>query len=340
MATAYGLSLSNTYKDWHVVYQLQSDSQFVEALSALAKSPKPDTKSQLYAKLVRLNLELFVAATSGIAPSDADFSAIHQIDHSAKSHEFVDIHLEALFLAFDCFPSKRDGILEDLERDEAHMDVHTRRRWLHRKGLRLMTLGNLQEAHDLWAPLVTLNPTLPVEADDSLATLLLDFGRLYSHLGKFSEAVEIYNHCLCASQSLHNQALSLIRLANGMERISRPAQADKRRQEYFHMIQKPYPAQCAMCSGVLSKEPKFLIPCCKTVVHSECLRTAVSDLPEDETSCPFCATMFYISEVADPAAVTGRRYKKTKKNAKERANSATDGDMEEDMHETEVTHNE
>jgi tetratricopeptide (TPR) repeat protein len=324
MATAFGLSLGSVSQEWAEVYQLQSESRFVEALKRLKSAPRSDPKTKLYSSLLQLNLEMCIAASSGVHPNGADYDALESVYTACRDAGFMDVAIETQLLMFDSFPSHREQILSALV--DSSMDEHTKRRVYHRKGQHLVASGHFYDAQDLWLPLVTASGIDPEDADDSLASLLLDFGRLYSHLGKFNEAVDIYNHCLCVSRSLPNQAVSLIRLSNALERISRPAQADKRRQEYFHMISKPYPTLCAMCSVVLGKEPKFLIPCCKTVVHSECLRAVVSEYAEDENKCPFCETQFIIGEVVDPTAVTGRKYKK-KSSGRERANSVTDDEI-------------
>ena len=223
------------------------------------------------------------------------------------------VQIEAWLLMFDAFAIYREEATDMLTQLEAYMDVHTERRWLHRKGHGLIASGHLQEAYELWVPLVVAIPNQQSDCDDSLCALLIDFGRLSTELGKYNDAVDIYNQALSCARTAHNQGLALIRLSNALERMSRPAQADKRRTEYFHLIKKEYPTHCALCSGSFGKEPKFLLPCCKTVVHSECLRQIVSDIQEAETKCPFCATTYLISDVVDPTAVVGRKYKRTKR---------------------------
>ncbi len=310
MATGFAIKLSTNYQEWNTVFSLQSESKFEEALDAVQRAPLTEPGSKLYAELVKSNLRMCVGALSGVAPTAADESLLMQLAEQSASEGHFPIQIETLFFIFDTFPNARDSVFETLKRLEEKMDEHTIRRWTHRQGIHYISQGRLHEAHELWSRQVAVIPTSVEEYDDSLCSLLIDLGRLSTELGKYSDAVEIYGQALACARSTHNQGMSLIRLSNALERMSRPAQADKRRMEYFNLIKREYPTRCSACSVAFGKEPKFLIPCCKTIVHSECLRQAVSDIEPSETDCPFCGTKFYISDVVDPNAVEGRKYKK------------------------------
>jgi tetratricopeptide (TPR) repeat protein len=310
MATTFAINLSTLYPEWSAVFAYRSESKYEEALVALKRTPITDSASKLYAEVVSTNLRMCVDALKGEVPSEADKSLLVQLAKESATIGIFPVQIEALFLIFDAFPDSKGDVVDSLIQLEERMDAHTMRRWTHRKGIYYISQGKLHEAHDLWSKVVSVIPTGVEEYDDSLCSLLIDLGRLSTELGKYSDAVEIYGQALACARAPHNQAMSLIRLSNALERMSRPAQADKRRMEYFTMIKRDYPTHCSACSVVFGKEPKFLIPCCKTIVHSECLRQAVSDIEPSETECPFCGTKFYISDVVDPNAVEGRKYKK------------------------------
>lgn len=319
MATRLAITLSEKSPEWDMVFKLQTISDFVAARESLASVHCMEENVRIYSDLVRIQLELCVSVSAGSMPKEEYASQIRAIVAQSVTAGCMDVQIEALLLMFDVFTIYREEAYTGLVSLETSMDSHTLRRWFHRKGLRYMQLGNLQEALDLWLPLVTDRGDTLEDLDDSLSCLLLDFGRVCSHLGKYSEAVDVYNQSLCVCKTSHNQGLSLIRLSNALERIARPAQADKRRIEYFALVQREYPTNCSLCSGSFGKEPKFLIPCCKTIVHSECLRAEVSDLHENETNCPFCKVKFFIGDiVVDPSNISGRKYvKKNRSSNKE-----------------------
>jgi tetratricopeptide (TPR) repeat protein len=310
MATALAIELSSRYSDWATVFELQNESRYSEALQALSSVSMKASGAGIYSQLLNLHLRMCVDATKRIEPSDHQCTELFRIAEQAGAVGQSSIQVEALFLIFDAFKNSREGASLALGRLENQMDEHTRRRWCHRKGIAFIAEGKLHDAHSLLTKAAIEIPESVEDFDDSLCSLLLDLGRLSTELGKYSDAVDIYGQALACSRSPHNQGLSLIRLSNALERMSRPAQADKRRIEYFHLIKREYPIHCAACSGQFGKEPKFLIPCCKTIVHSECLRQVVSDVEANETECPFCATLFHVSDVVDPSAVEGRKYKK------------------------------
>lgn len=311
MATSLAATLSVQFPEWNAMFQLQNQSRYSEALAASARLPKPDSLSRLYVELIQIHFQMCINALNGNLPKDEQATNIRRIAQEASTSRAL--QTEAHFLLFDAFAIYRDEAYSRLLELESDMDSLTRRRWYIRKGQNMVSGGQLQDAYDLWSPLVSDIPNTQEDRDDSLCALLVDLGRVCTELGKYSDAVEVYNQAVCSAQSSHNQGLALIRLSNALERMSRPAQADKRRIEYFNLIKREYPTQCALCSGSFGKEPKFLIPCCKTITHSECLRQVVSDCPDAETNCPFCSTRFLISDVADLSAVVGRKYKRTKR---------------------------
>ena len=316
MATSFAVSLSQRDSKWAEMFRLQSSSDFSGSLDALNSLRPTDEKTILYKNLLAIQLDLCLDALNGIEPTEDARLSAQNIARNAASDSLKDIRIDALFLMFDLFPDSRKEVFLELASLEETMGGHTLRRWVHRKGQSFVQLGQLHEAFDLWLPLVTGEPLHPEDEDDSLVVLLVDFGRLCSQLGKYSDAVEVYNQAVCVSKTPYNLGVSLIRLSNALERVARPAQADKRRIEYFALIRRDHPTHCALCSGIFHKEPKFLIPCCKTVVHSECLRQEVSDYPEPENECPFCKVKFLISDVADPTSVTARKYKRHKKSSR------------------------
>lgn len=312
MATQLAIRLSTQYADWAKFFQLVNHSQFKDALTACRSLPRSDASSDQYAQFSSIFLQLCIDAAGGVEPKAEHAITLQAIIESCHRLSIHAVQIESLFLMFDTFAANRDQALSVLDALQSQMDEHTHRRYLHRKGLALVHSGSLHEAFELWSPLVTSVPSVE-DSDDSMSTLLIDLGRVSTELGKYSDSVDIYNQALACSRSPHNQGLALIRLSNALERLSRPAQADKRRIEYFHLIKREYPTHCASCSAAFGKEPKFLIPCCKTIVHSECLRQVVSESPDAETSCPFCSTKFTIADVVDPTSVEGRKYKKTKR---------------------------
>ncbi|TEB16918.1 hypothetical protein C9890_0549 [Perkinsus sp. BL_2016] len=310
MASAFAIKLSTIYPDWANVFTLQSEGKFEEALNRIPHSTQKEPGSNLYGDLLMCNLRMCIDASQGISPTPEAETSLLNVTNLCGSQGHFPLQIEGLFMLFDSFPKSRDEISSQLILLEDRMDAHTLRRWNHRKGTSLISQGKLHEAHELWSYIVAVAPTAVEDYDDSLCSLLIDLGRLSTELGKYSDAVDIYGQALACARSPHNQGLSLIRLSNALERMSRPAQADKRRMEYFALIKRDYPSQCSACSVPFGKEPKFLVPCCKTVVHSECLRQTVSDIEPSETDCPFCGTKFHISDVVDPNAVEGRKYKK------------------------------
>jgi hypothetical protein len=310
MATSYAIGLAAHHPEWANVFELQRESRYSDALEAINRVPVVSQESTLYSNLIRLNLRMCVDALAGMYPEEKLAEELRGIAEKSASISCSTVQIETLFLLADVYPSSRAQAMATLEQLEPNMDHHTLRRWIHRKGKRLVKAGHIQEAHDLWSKLAIETPASVEDHDDSFCSLLIDFGRISTELGKYSDAVDIYGQALACARSPHNQGLALIRLSNALERLSRPAQADKRRMEYFSLIKREYPTQCAACSVPFGKEPKFLIPCCKTIVHSECLRQEVSDIEPSETDCPFCKTKFFISDVVDPTAVEGRKYKK------------------------------
>lgn len=313
MATQLALELSRLSTEWEKVFHLQNNSQFKEALAAISNAPVTSVLQGELKQLLTIRLKLCHDMSSGHMPGHDIIEEIRERSQDAQASASVAILIESSFLLFDSNPALRDEALQTLEGLQQVMDAHTLRRFLHRKGLSFIATNRMKDAYDLWTPLIKAEPNTPEDHDDSLCTLLLDFGRLCTELGKYSDAVEIYNQALACAKTAYNQALALIRLSNALERMSRPAQADKRRMEYFNLIKREYPTHCASCSVVFGKEPKFLITCCKTIVHSECLRQVVSEIESDETNCPFCSTKFTISDVADPTSVEGRKYKKSRR---------------------------
>lgn len=313
MTTALSLQLSTTQPVWGRIFELQSASFFADAMALLPTAPRPDLAIDLFAQVFEANLRFCVNALHGALPTQQEASSLIQLAFAAGTRGFSDVQIEAWLLIFDVLEAHHDEAFGELSKLEVFMDSNTVRRWHVRKARSLSHSGNISEAYEL---LLSHAPTLPdqdLDNDDSLCALLIEFGRIATELGKYSDAVDIYNQAVNCARSTHNQGLSLIRLSNALERMSRPAQADKRRIEYFNLIRREYPTQCASCSIHFGKEPKFLIPCCKTIVHSECLRQVVSEIEESETSCPFCTTIFRISDVVDPNAVEGRKYKRSKK---------------------------
>lgn len=313
MATKLAADLSRLYPDWANVFSLQNSGKFNDALIAVGKINCQDKASLLFLQLFQAKLKVFIDAVKGIRPSSTFSDNVRSLSESAEADQVFAVRVEALFFLFDTFPELQTEAANTLTPLEPEMDPITLRRWLHRKGNNLIREGRLHEAHELWSPLVSSKPGDLEDFDDSLCSLLIDLGRLSTELGKYSDAVEIYNQALACARSPHNQGLSLIRLSNALERMSRPAQADKRRIEYYNLIKREYPTHCSACSVAFGKEPKFLIPCCKTIVHSECLRQAVSDIEPNETDCMFCHTKCTIADVVDPGAVEGRKYKKTRR---------------------------
>jgi tetratricopeptide (TPR) repeat protein len=313
MASSLAVSLSNTYIEWSNLFKLQNSCKFNEALHALSSVPKNTLTDTIFSRIIEANLIICIGAIEGSLPTANTGDSIRQMVKEAHDASIDSLAIEGLLLLFDCFPSSRDETIAELSNLEDTMDDNTKRRWIHRKGNYLISSGFSEEAFELWSTHVQSICDQRDDSDDSMVALLVDFGRLASQLGKYSDAVEIYNQAVCLSQTPYNQCVSLIRLANALERISRPAQADKRRVEFFNIIGKEYPTQCSLCSGLFGKEPKFLIPCCKTITHSECLRAVVSEYQGDATDCPFCQTKFLISDVADPTAISARKYKRHKK---------------------------
>ena len=329
MASRLSVSLSTSSPEWRSIFELQNMGDFAGALQKLSSIAHVSDESSIFADIVAVNLRICVGTLKGIRPDEPVAFELLKIIEVAERRGFKHLVIEASFLLFDCFPQHGDQALSTLATHELYMDEDVGRRLVRRKGISHVRSGNLQAAADLYAGYCSASGDKDTDQDDSLAALLLDYGRVSSQLGKYSDAVELYNQALCVSKSATNQALSLIRLSNALERISRPAQADKRRIEYFNMIDKEYPTRCALCSASFGKEPKFLLPCCKTVTHSECLRTIVSDHPEDDTTCPFCSTHFIISEIADPTSVSARKYQRHKK-------SGEDGNQADGANETEL----
>jgi len=327
MASTLAVSLSTNYSEWSEFFKLQNSSRFEEASRYLGIVPRHTQEVAIYAKLLGATLQICNSAATGAFPHDLHGHTVREVINEANSIGSTSVVIEGWFLAFDCFSVYRDESVVSLTALENVMDSNTRRRWIHRKGNHLISTGALNEAFDLWSGQVPSACDTKEDSDESLVSLLIDFGRLASQLGKYADAVEIYNQAVCLSQTVYNQCVSLVRLSNALERISRPAQADKRRVEYFGVIGKEYPTQCALCSGQFGKEPKFLIPCCKTITHSECLRAVVSEHQGDETDCPFCRTKFMISDVADPTAISARKYKRQKKPNETPAEGAQ-GDMD------------
>jgi len=313
MATSLTLKLSQSEPVWAKVFDLQANAHFSEALDLLQSAPRVDEQADLFCRVFEANLRMCVAALRGNPPCEVDASMIKQIASDSHIRGLVGVEIEAWLLIFDAFDSLREEARGNLSKLESVMDSSSLRRWNIRKARSLSYAGHLTEAYDTLLPYSAFLADEDADNDDSLCALLVELGRIATELGKYSDAVDIYNQAVNCSKSPHNQGLALIRLSNALERMSRPAQADKRRIEYFTLIQRDYPTQCAACSMNFGKEPKFLIPCCKTIVHSECLRQVVSDIDESETSCPFCSTLFRISNVVDPTAVEGRKYKRTKK---------------------------
>ena len=310
MTTHLAVTLSEKYSEWSTIFKLQSESDFASALACLKNAPIPDSQVGIYMQFVKINLELSISVKSGSMPKEEYASRIRLLVGEAQSLNAFDIQVELFLLMFDVFAIYREEAYTNLCILESSMDEHTLRRWIHRKGMGLVHLGQLFEALDLWQPFVSAKGDSFEDFDDSLAVLLLDFGRVCSLVGKYSDAVEVYNQSLCVSKTVYNQCMSLIRLSNALERMARPAQADKRRIEYFSLIKKEYPTKCSLCSGPFGKEPKFLIPCCKTVVHAECLRSDI--LTDSASECPFCKVSFFMGDVLDPTMVSGRKYKRHK----------------------------
>ena len=313
MSSQLSVTLSSESQAWKAIFELQNSGDYASALAKLADIAPSNTEVGLYAEVLELNLRVCLHALKGAYPDQTEADTLRSIMQRSLDVGAPGVAIEAALLLFDCFSNYMDEALVRLSDYESHMDNTSRRRWIHRKGLSLVQAGNLQGAADLWAGEIGSRNDLIADQDDSLCALLLDYGRVSSQLGKYSDAVELYNQAVCVSRTPINQGASLIRLSNALERISRPAQADKRRIEYFNLIGKEYPTRCALCSMSFGKEPKFLIPCCKTISHSECLRTIVSEHQEDETDCPFCNTHFYISDIEDPSTVSARKYQRHKK---------------------------
>ena len=286
---------------------------YSEALKLIAEAPKKDLVVEMFSQVFEFNLQMCLNALRGVIPAVYQGLELRKIAKLAAENGFSDVQIEAWFLIFDSFDSSHDEVVEELLKLESSMDKNTLRRWCIRKARHLSHTGHISDAYDLLLSHAVVVPENESDNDDSLCALLVEFGRIATELGKYSDAVDIYNQAVNSAKSAHNQGLALIRLSNALERMSRPAQADKRRIEYFTLIKRDYPTQCASCSLHFGKEPKFLIPCCKTIIHSECLRQVVSDIEESEASCPFCSTVFRISDVVDPTSVEGRKYKRSKK---------------------------
>jgi len=318
MSSHLSAKLSSESVSWKSVFELQNNGEYAASLAKLSEMKHASVEASLFAEVLALNLRMCLVALTGSFPDEDVANDLRDLISRCLVQGCPRVAIEAAFLLFDCFPAYSDEALMKLSDCESHMDQSSRRRWLHRRGLSHVRSGDLQGAIAFWVGLVGSRNDLDTDQDDSLAALLLDYGRVSSQLGKYSDAVELYNQALCLSKTPINQAISLVRLSNALERISRPAQADKRRIEYFNMIGKEYPTRCALCSMSFGKEPKFLLPCCKTITHSECLRIIVSEQQEDETDCPFCSTHFLISDIADPSSVSARKYHRHKKAADER----------------------
>jgi tetratricopeptide (TPR) repeat protein len=314
MSAGLSVALASTSPAWRRVFELQNIGDYSHAFEELSRIAHTTDEESLLADICGVKLRICLEAVRGVHPDGDCASELQKVISRAENSNIYPIAIEGNILLHDCFPDLSDQALSALSGYEPYMDQSTRRRWLHRRGISHMRSGNIQEAADLWTGLIDAAGDSETDQDDSLAVLLLDYGRVSSQLGKYADAVELYNQALCVSRTPVNQAASLVRLSNALERISRPAQADKRRIEYFHMIGKDYPTRCALCSMNFGKEPKFLLPCCKTVAHSECLRIIVSDHQEDETDCPFCATHFVISDIADPTSISARKYQRHKRN--------------------------
>lgn len=313
MSSHLAVKLSTESHIWKTVFELQNSGQYASALAKLKEIAPSSMDVGLYAEVVEMSLRVCIKALNGEYPDERVADQVRSILKRSVGTVVPHVAIEAAFLLFDCFPNHMEEALSSLADCETHMDANSRRRWIHRRGMSLAKSGNLQGAVDLWAGEVESRNDSSLDQDDSLSALLLDYGRVSSQLGKYSDAVELYNQAVCVSRTSTNQAASLVRLSNALERISRPAQADKRRIEYFNLIGKEYPTRCALCSMSFGKEPKFLLPCCKTITHSECLRSIVSEHQEDETDCPFCKTHFFISDIEDPSAVSARKYQRHKK---------------------------
>lgn len=328
MSAALSVTLASTSASWRRVFELQNHGDYATALEQLSRISHLSDEQSLLAEVFALKLRICLEALRGVLPDGTMADGLQEIISRAEQANLKDVAIEGNLLLHDCFPGFADQVLSKLAGHEPHMDQSTLRRWLHRKGLSYVRSGNAQLAADLWAGLIDSVGDSEADQDDSLAVLLLDYGRVSSQLGKYADAVELYNQALCVSRTPVNQGASLVRLSNALERISRPAQADKRRIEYFHMIGKDYPTRCALCSMNFGKEPKFLLPCCKTVTHSECLRIVVSDHQEDERDCPFCETHFIISDVADPSSISARKYQRHKRNADDRESTEEKVDLD------------
>ena len=309
MATKRAIALAEVDQNWRAVFAYQQGGHYEAALSLIDKLAPTEVPASLLARLYSYQLQFLISAGSQIL-DEALPSGCKDIVMQARKFSYYDIVTEAWLVCYDMLVTHRQWTSErlsecvrELVKLEGQMDGHASRRWLRRKASYLRKCGQLTESAQMLTQLVRSSPPPEKEdADNSLCLIYFELGRLQSQLGRYLESAETYTQALTVAFSIPNRTALLIRLANVLERLGHSPLAEVRRAELFNLWGMQPPMGCRLCGRPHAPEGRIVLPCCRDLIHCECLvlaleRQATPAAPSSTARCPSCGVIVEIVDL-------------------------------------------
>ena len=307
MASKRSIALFDADPAWRDIFALQQCGHFAPAIELLRNVNTQDVPASLLARIYMVQLQFMLSAGRGF--DENEILLLKDVVSQAKKYSYYDIIMEAWLVCYDILVAYRQWSSErlsecvrELVKLEPQLDSYTGRRWLRRKAGYLRKCGQLNEASALLLQLIrNPGPGGREESDNSLCIVYYELARLQTQVGKYQEAAETYTAALSVAFSIPNRSAILLRLCNVLERIGNFTHAEARRVELFNLYGSPMNSVCKLCTRPLNPEGKMILPCCREVVHCECLvlsleRQATPHAHSSSARCPGCGD---ISEITD-----------------------------------------